>query len=166
MVKGKLFEQAGVALVTTLMMMVLVTGVLAVLVFAAITGTKVSRMEGAYTNCLEAAKGGGEVIISMLLHDLQSPDGILNASVDNSTCFKQKMELETAKWLNCSSEAKSSNPYQKPDVVFDLGNIRIRGKIIDTRQTNDYFYYNITIAADDVKTKEKAQIFFLYELER
>ncbi len=38
--------------------MVLVTGILAFLVFAAFTGTKVSRMEGIYTKCLEAAKRG------------------------------------------------------------------------------------------------------------
>ena len=38
--------------------MVLVTGILAFLVFAASTGTKVSRMEGIYTKCLEAAKRG------------------------------------------------------------------------------------------------------------
>lgn len=164
--REKLSDQTGVALVSTLMMMVLVTGVLAVLVFATTTGTKVSRMEGVYTNCLEAAKGGGEVVISMLLHELQSPDGVLNATVDNSTCLKQKMERETSKWFSCAADSKSSDPYQKPDVVFDLENIRIRAKITDTRQTADYRYYNIVVAADDMRTKERAQVSFLYELER
>ncbi len=72
----------------------------------------------------------------MLLNDLQTPDAVLHGTVPDSAWFKQKMEHKTSSWPSCTDNAtKNSNPYEKPDLIFDMDSVKVRFKIVDTRRT-------------------------------
>ncbi|SMC19484.1 hypothetical protein SAMN02746041_00691 [Desulfacinum hydrothermale DSM 13146] len=163
----RLADQSGIALVTTLMLMLLGMGLVALLLFSTTTGTKVSRMEGTYTTCLEAAKGGAEAIISMFLNDLQTPDSILNATVSSgSACLKDKMEKATTAWASCGSHATDLDPDLEPDITFNLASYDVRIKIVDTRETDVAYIYSVVVGASNPSTGDRAEVAFLYEMEK
>jgi len=174
-------NEKGIALITTLMLMVLGSGVIATLLYTVLYGTKITRLGQQYTIALDAAKGGADLIINMMQNEVYGPPALAGAVAASSTaCMEQKLTQATfdsdpsASWPSCCAYAANtadcnqdmwnSNPTVRPDLTLTLANYQVFVKVINTRKTGSKFLYKVNVRAQDPTGQSRADISFLYSL--
>jgi hypothetical protein len=180
--KRTIHNEKGIALLTTLMLMVLGFGVVATLLYMVTYGTKTTSVEQKYATALDAAKGGADFIINMMQNELYGPPGLgtVVASSSSSLCIEQKMTQATtdsnplSAWppccsgnsTQCNSDIVNPDPRILPDLTLAVGGCRVYVKIINTKITTNNFLYTVTVRADSptASLEPHAEIFFLYSL--
>ena len=150
-------NKKGVALILVLMIVVLSAGLLAAIMYYAMTGTEISGLQRKYETSKEASLGAIEIftkdIIPRVLQDqaagLSGITGLLTQGVgivdsvvvDTSmnTCFDSKLRSTTTGWDASCVNATNTDPTLNPDITFNLlsatGSTRpyvVNVKIIDT----------------------------------
>ena len=151
----------GIALITVMILSIIGLGLIVSMMNMIHIGTKISGAERRYTTALETAKGGSEIIINMIQNDSYSPENIAGATKQSGTCVPTKMTRETSHWGSCSS---TSNPTDQPDITASMGGYTVYIKIVDSKETKNYWFYTINCMAQ--KGNEQAQISFLYRIEK
>lgn len=156
----------GVALVTVLIIIVISAGLVAAVMYYALTGSETSSLQRKYQSSKEASLGAIDILtkeiipravqantenpvegISHVVGAFKSVPGIVNAITPNASneCFHDKITKVRTSWTHCVSETDDVriNPVQNPDVTFKLlsvsGSARpyeVRLKIIDTSTGN------------------------------
>jgi hypothetical protein len=110
----------GVALVLVLMIVVISAGLLAAVMYYALTGTEISGLQRKYQTSKEASLGAIDIFtkelvprviaeqgtagLSAIVAGLTSAPGIVNSVVANSTndaCFQAKLSLPSTCWSTC-----------------------------------------------------------------
>lgn len=145
-------NQKGIALVSTLILLVLGVGVVAILFRLCTQETKLTRLEQGYTAALDAAKGGADVFMYMRQNGAFTPPAGSGSSTPFGTsplggqCLQVKMQNSTLTWSTdtgwnsstCGSQtqATSTDPTQFPDITLSLANgaitYTVDVKVIDT----------------------------------
>jgi Tfp pilus assembly protein PilX len=151
----------GIALITVMILSIVGLGLIVSMINMTHIGTKISGAERRYTTALEAAKGGSEIITNMIQNDSYSPENIAGATKQSGTCVQTKMTSETSSWGSCSS---TSDPTDQPDITATLGGYTVYVKFVDSKETNNYWFYTINSRAQ--KGNEQAEISFLYRIEK
>jgi hypothetical protein len=163
-------NEKGVALLTTLMLMVLGFGVVTTLLYMVTQGTKITRLEQEYATALDAAKGGADMIINMMQNELWGPPDLAGAVGANAACLEQKLTQQTShsepllNWPSCTAQATSSDTRISPDLTLTLANRQVFVKIIHTTKTNTNFLYLVNVRAEIPGSQEHVEISFLYQL--
>ena len=151
----------GIALITVMILSIIGLGLIVSMMNMIHIGTKISGAERRYTTALEAAKGGSEIIINMIQSGSYSPENIAGATAQSGTCIQTKMTNETSHWGSCSF---TSDPTDHPDITASLGGYTVYIKIVDSKETKNYWFYTINCLAK--KGNEQAQVSFLYRIEK
>jgi hypothetical protein len=180
--KRKFHNEKGIALLTTLMLMVLGFGVVATLLYMVTYATKTTSVEQKYATALDAAKGGADFLINMMQNEMFGPPtlGGVVVSSSNSLCIQQKLTQATtdsnpsAAWppcctdnsTQCNSDIVNSDPRILPDLTLAVGGCQVLVKIINTKITNNDFLYTVSVRANSptANGEPHAEIFFLYSL--
>jgi hypothetical protein len=189
--KHTIHNQKGIALLTTLMLMVLGFGVVATLLYMVTYGTKTTSIEQKYATALDAAKGGADFLINMMQNELYGPPGLgtVVVSASNSLCMEQKMTQAisetnpSASWGPCCPDNSTQtqcnsdlvNPASwdpltsrpiLPDLTLNVGGCRVFVKIINTKTTTNAFLYTVSVRANSPTQdgEPHAEILFLYSL--
>lgn len=155
-------------MITTLMLMVMGFALVATLMVLVTQGTKLSGIEQRYTAALEAGKGGTEMIIDMIRNSTYAPPVGVGSATSPSGCLQQKMTLATSAWTGtclASSDTAPTDPTNRTDIRFTLGNYVVYVKIIDTQVAGTGFLYTINSRATLPNSNEKAEISFVYQQE-
>jgi hypothetical protein len=172
------YNEKGIALLTTLMLMVLGFGVVATLLYMVTYGTKTSSVEQKYATALDAAKGGADFLINMMQNELFGPPGLGGVVVSSSSslCMEQKLTQATTEsnpssgWPPCcsgnSTQCVNSDPRILPDLTLAVGGCQVFVKIINTKITNNAYLYTVSVRADSPTDSREphAEISFLYSL--
>ncbi|NLJ29501.1 MAG: hypothetical protein GX433_16040 [Deltaproteobacteria bacterium] len=162
-------NERGIALITTLLLMVLGFTVVVTLIVMVTQGTQITGIEQRYTTALDASKGGADFIINMIRNDLTLPPVIANAAgPSGSACLRQKLTSTTsaANWSSCAANASTADPTDEPDITFILNNYLVSVKIIDTKESSTDYYYTIGIRSQVPNSTEHAEISILYRQEK
>lgn len=179
--KNLIPNEKGIALITTLMLMVFGSGVIATLLYTVLFGTKTTGLGQQYTIALDAAKGGADLIINMMQNEVYGPPSLAGAVAASSTaCMEQKLTQATydsdpsASWpsccgyaassTDCNNDMRNSNPTVRPDLTLTLANYQVFVKVINTRITGSNFLYTVNVRAQDPNGQSRADISFLYAL--
>ena len=163
-------NEKGVALLTTLMLMVLGFGVVTTLLYLVTQGTRTTRLEQGYATALDAAKGGADIIINMMENELFSAPALASTVSSNASCLEEKLTNPTsddnssANWPSCTGQPTSSDPQTDPDLTLTLANRQVFVKIIHTTKTNINFLYLINVRAQIPGSQEHVEISFLFQL--
>lgn len=182
-------NEKGIALLTTLMLMVLGFAVVVTLLQLVTASSKLSRLEQRYATALDASKGGSDLMICMIQNALNAPPSGLNAAENagdtsaektrKSNCMKEKLNNPTASWAitgtTCVSLANATDPNPKvqPDLTLTLGDFKVYAKIIDTVQIapgsppcnfGGCLYHTINVRSEMPNSNERADITFLYRV--
>jgi hypothetical protein len=163
-------NEKGVALLTTLMLMVLGFGVVTTLLYMVTQGTKTTRLEQEYTTALDAAKGGADIIVNMMENELFIAPTMASTVSLNATCLEDKLKNATtddnssASWPSCTGQPTSSDPETDPDLTLTLANRQVFVKIIHTTETTTNFLYLINVKAKRPGSEAHVEISFLYQL--
>ena len=131
-------NRKGLALITTLIMLVLALGVVAVLLQLTTRATKLTGMQQGYATSLNMARAGAEAFINTALnfnsstHTSTAPT-FTSSTPTTSACLNTKLYNNTASW-NCASGAGAStaNAASNPDITYATGSYTVYIKIIDT----------------------------------
>jgi hypothetical protein len=159
--RDKIRDKRGVALVLVLMIVVISAGLLAAVMYYALTGTETSGLQRKYQTSKEASLGAidiftkelmprviyeqGAASLSTIAAGLTAAPGIVNsitATATNDACFQSKLSLPTASWAGCGTNAATTNPNDDSDITFNLLSVaggrpfEVRLKIIDTVDGN------------------------------
>jgi hypothetical protein len=159
--RDKIRDKRGVALVLVLMIVVISAGLLAAVMYYALTGTETSGLQRKYQTSKEASLGAidiftkelmprviyeqGAASLSTIAAGLTAAPGIVNsitASGTNDACFQSKLSSPTASWTGCGTNAATTNPNDDSDITFNLLSVaggrpfEVRLKIIDTVDGN------------------------------
>jgi hypothetical protein len=159
--RDKIRDKRGVALVLVLMIVVISAGLLAAVMYYALTGTETSGLQRKYQTSKEASLGAidiftkelmprviyeqGAASLSTIAAGLTAAPGIVNsitASATNDACVQSKLSLPTASWTGCGTNAATTNPNDDSDITFNLLSVaggrpfEVRLKIIDTVDGN------------------------------
>ncbi|MDR3570220.1 MAG: hypothetical protein P4L43_19525 [Syntrophobacteraceae bacterium] len=136
--KSQIRNQKGIALVTTLIMLVLALGVVAVLLQLTTRATKLTGLQQGYTTALNAARAGAEVFINSTLNvnpttHVCTPPSFSGLTPTTSACLNTKLYNNTSSW-NCASGAGASTPdaTANPDITYASGTNTVNIKVIDT----------------------------------
>lgn len=149
-------NEKGIALITTLILMVLGFAVVATLLSLVTTSTKLAGLEQRYATTLDAAKGGADLIIQMINQDSPTAPIVRVNGVDTpiagatnvseQQCLKWKMTHATTDWdaAHCSDLAAAKAPFPtaidpdqyNADLEFGLSTYNVYLKIIDTTGTD------------------------------
>jgi hypothetical protein len=167
-------NEKGIALLTTLMLMVLGFGLVATLLSMVTYGTKTTGLEQEYATALDAAKGGADLVINMAQRKLYTPPSLGGATGASADCMEQKMTMQslgdnvTGNWRSCTAQATTYDPKTSPDVTLTLSNHIVYVKIIDTRitasiTTTNYFH-TIIVRAEALSGPGRADIVSLYQV--
>jgi hypothetical protein len=149
-------NKTGVALVLVLMIIVLSAGLLAAIMYYALSGSEISGLQRKYATSKEASLGALDIftkdLIPNILQDqakglsgvaaeLAQGAGIVSSMAPGTgvtnACFLSKLSSPTAGWTGCTS-ATNPDPTVSPDVVLKLQSasggkpFEVRTKIIDT----------------------------------
>lgn len=192
--KDSIHNEKGIALLTTMMLMVLGFGVVATLLYMVTYGTKATSIEQKYATALDAAKGGADFLINMMQNELYGPPGLggVVVSSTSSLCMQQKLTQATTEsnpstnWPKsiccpdnstqaaeyCTTVSKYNTsivdprPKILPDLTLAVGGGQVYVKIINTKITNNDFFYTVSVRADSpTESREPhAELFFLYSL--
>ena len=163
-------NEKGVALLTTLMLMVLGFGVVTTLLYMVTQGTKTTRLEQEYATALDAAKGGADIIINMMENELFSAPTMASTVSSNASCLEEKLSNPTtddnssANWPSCTGQPTSSDPKTDPDLTLTLANRQVFVKVIHTTKTNTNYLYLINVRAEIPGSEAHVEISFLYQL--
>jgi Tfp pilus assembly protein PilX len=180
-------NQKGIALISTLLLVVLGFGVVAIMFRLSTQSSKLAGLEQGYAASLDAAKSGADLFIYMVQNGTYNPP---NASFGTSSgkCLGVKMFNTTsswqasANWTGCASavsttypSAISSDPQDHPDLTLNLTNgsiqYTVNVKVIDNYASsatlttpcyNGCYYYTVISRAQPVGSKESAEIYFVY----
>jgi hypothetical protein len=168
-------RERGIALLTTLMLMVLGFGLVATLLYMVTYGTKTTRLEQEYAVALDAAKGGADMIINMAQRSLFDPPNLGGAAGSNASCLEEKLTMQntgdnaTGNWRSCSMQATTSDPKISPDLTLTMANHRVYVKIVDTRVTTSNtatnFFYTVNVRAEALNGQGRAELSCLYQVE-
>jgi hypothetical protein len=192
--KHTIHNEKGIALLTTLMLMVLGFGVVATLLYMVTYGTKTTSIEQKYATALDAAKGGVDFMVNMMQNELFGPPGLGGVVVSSSSslCMEQKLTQPTTdsdpsqNWRKSSccpdnstqaitycstlneynTNIVNSDPKILPDLTLTLAGCQVFVKIINTKITNNDFLYTVSVRADSPTPSREphAEISFLYSL--
>lgn len=171
---GKLTDNRGIALFTTLTLMILSFAVVVTLFYLVTYGTRLSGQEGRYTAALESAKGGVEFMISMIRESMTTPPGTISqlnaAGPSGADCLRKKLENYTSSttW-SCGqtlADLTNPNPTVLPDLTLSLGGYSVFVKIVDTRESSSQFFYTINARAQAQSSNDYAEVSLLYRLEK
>ena len=172
--KRPIDNDRGIALLTTLMLMVLGFGLVATLLYMVTYGTKTTGLEQEYATALDAAKGGADLIINMAQRELFSPPNLGGATGSSAACLEEKMTMETfgdnatGNWRSCSAQATTADPKASPDLTLTLANHRIYAKIIDTRitssTTSTNHIFTVMVRSEALSNQGRADIVCLYQV--
>jgi Tfp pilus assembly protein PilX len=124
--------EAGVALVTALMLTMLSLVIALTLLYTVTSGTRISASQKRYRSALAAAQGGvqlaTEEIIPRLLQmnpssqsSLQDDFALIALQLPAYGCLQQKLSSPTESWSACSVAQQSGDPAVAPDLTFTLG---------------------------------------------
>lgn len=183
--KHILTNNKGVALITTLLLMVLGFGLVTTLIILVTSATKMATHEQRYTTALEAAKGGADLVVSMIHAGIYEsgpvgPDPIEHdvQSASTTECFRAKVTRAPnpnpgeEPWDECGASAINSNPTIEPDLRLTLGGCDVFIKIVDTRDVNiiaddiKFYIYNIMVRSVAPGGTDYAEINFAYRIEK
>jgi hypothetical protein len=159
--REKIRDKRGVALVLVLMIVVISAGLLAAVMYYTLTGTETSGLQRKYQTSKEASLGAidiftkelmprviyeqGAASLSTIAAGLTAAPGIVNsitATATNDACFQNKLSLPTASWTGCGTNAATTNANDDSDITFNLLSVaggrpfEVRLKIIDTVDGN------------------------------
>jgi len=185
-------NEKGLALLSTLMLLVLGFGVVAMLLRLVTAETKLAALEQGYTTALDAGKAGTDMFLFMIQNGTANPPNQIGASnASNVACVDQKMYNPKSSWTtavcpdqspnpdptNCPSPtATCADPTISPDVTMTLSNCTVYLKIVDTTETapvappnpsdlchpNGCYYYTVNVRSIASGTNERADITFVY----
>lgn len=174
-------NEKGIALVTTLMLLVLGFALVAMLLRLVTAESKLSGLEQSYATALDAAKGGTDMFIFIRQNDLDRPPGGIGSSPYGGSCFGVKMNNKTSDWTSrpewtagCPAltlaQATDPDPTSNPDATFTLSNYTVNVKVVDTIYTVNggtppppgYWYYTVNVRATAPNSGEHADISFIY----
>lgn len=186
-------NQKGIALVTTLLLLVLGFAVVAILLRLTTQATKLAGLEQGYTTALDAAKAGADDFIYMVqnyvpAHTCGNPPIGFGTASDNGQCLQVKLYNATASWAGNSNwdastcgdqaQATSSDPTlitTYPDITLSLQNYKVSIKLIDTYLSaptdsnpcySGCYYYTVLAWAQARGSKEHAEIQFVYRYDQ
>jgi hypothetical protein len=159
--REKIRDKRGMALVLVLMIVVISAGLLAAVMYYALTGTETSGLQRKYQTSKEASLGAidiftkelmprviyeqGAASLSTIAAGLTAAPGIVNsitASATNDACVQSKLSSPTASWAGCGTNAATTNANDDSDITFNLLSVaggrpfEVRLKIIDTVDGN------------------------------
>lgn len=178
-------NEKGMALVTTLMLLVLGFAVVVTLLRLVTTETKLSRLEQSYATALDTAKGGADLYIFMVQNGIPSqPNPAFGTSTNSGHCLHVKMSYPAASWYSqtewtgngcpslASGNATNPDPTVQPDINLTLSNYNVYVKVIDTWQTqanttpppcqNGCNYYTVNVRSQAPGSSEHADVTFVY----
>ena len=124
-------DNAGIALITSLMFTLISLTIVMALLFMVTQSTKTSGASKRYKTALEASYGGSELftkdILPFILQNYGSANiattavntyNTVNLQIADPACLQSKLMLPSDKWpAGCS---KSTSPKQSPDMTFNL----------------------------------------------
>jgi hypothetical protein len=186
--KNPIRNQKGIALITTLILLVLGFGVVAILFRLSTQETKLARLEQSYSAALDAAKGATDLFIFIVQNGfalVNPPTQVFGAVYNQSNCLQVKMTNTTsswaaaAGWAGCPSSTSTTAPSaissdltDHPDITFILNNYTVNLKVIDNSMTagtgvapctNGCYYYTVVARAQPTAgTGPHADISFVY----
>ena len=144
-------NQDGIALITALMFTLLSLGMIMLLLYYVLAGTRMSASHKRYRNSMEAAYGGTDLVTKTILPRLlvfNSYSGQKNSLLSEfsgelglsfpsaSPALKTKLSTATASWP--SNVSATPNPKDAPDITLLLkgatatGKFKVYTKIVDT----------------------------------
>ena len=151
-------DRVGVALVLVLMIVVISAGLLAAIMYYALSGSEISGLQRKYETSKEASLGAIDILTKELVPRSLNEGGlsavvatfssgaVLNSVTVGScsACFAQKLTLPTANWTACGVLASATNTDAtiSPDVTFNLLSASgsrpyvVQMKIVDTAMGN------------------------------
>ena len=180
-------NEKGIALITTLLLLVLGFAVVVTLLRLVTAETKMSRMEQSYQTALDTAKGGADLFISM--KQQYTGSGVfqqpLGSNPVSPLCLQVKLNNPTASWdanwpggVGCptvaSGNATNADPTQHADITLSLSNYNVSIKVIDTWFSsatncgsncpcnNGCYYYTVSVRSVAPDSNENANIYFIY----
>jgi hypothetical protein len=149
------YNTKGMALVMALITVTVSAGLLAVVMYFAMSGSEISGLQRKYQSSKEASLGAVDILTKEFIQRVIAGQNIggqraidilgsftwgTNSALVNTTnqCFYRKLTVSTATWIadGCGT-ANDTNPANSPDVTFNLlsadnRSYQIRTKIIDT----------------------------------
>jgi Tfp pilus assembly protein PilX len=145
--KNPIRNQKGLALVTTLVMLVLALGVVAILLQLTTRATRLTGLQQGYTTALNAARAGAEVFMTTALNFNTTTQQCTLPSFSGQSltaygCLNTKLNTNTSNW-NCAAHANATTPdaTSYPDIQYTSGPCTVYIKIIATslmaRNSND-----------------------------
>jgi len=182
-------NEKGIALVSTLLLLVLGLGIVAIMFRLSTQSSKLAGLEQGYTASLDAAKSGADLFIYLVQNGNANPPSSgapsppFGTSYQNGKCLNVKMYNSTstwssnANWTGCPSatDATSTSPAVGPDVTLSLANgpipYTVNVKLIDTYMSagtlsqpcyNGCYYYTVISQAQAQGSNEYAEVFFVY----
>lgn len=188
--KNTIKDQKGIALITTLMLLVLAFAVVAILFRLATRETQLARLEQSYATALDAAKSGADLFMFVVQNGLYAPSAQalpFNASFNNVACLRTKMGNAPGDnppgtvWTTagCPSSAVDSNATDSPDITVALNNYTVSVKVIDTfvdntksgittpgQCNNGCTYYTVLSTAVSPVGGQRADISFVYRYDQ
>lgn len=185
-------NQRGLALITTVMLLVLAFAVVAILLRLTTRQTQMAGLEQGYTTALDAAKAGTDMFITyaqncaasyannhLACGGLPAAFGNGNSFVDNCLTTKLNYPALTSagNWITdgCSDTLQNrtdNNPLNDPDMTLTLNNYTISVKVIDTYVVgntnpacpNGCFYYTAAARSQVNGSPEHVDVQFIYRL--
>ncbi len=182
-------NEKGLALLSTLMMLVLGFGVVAMLLRLVTAESKLAGMEQGYTTALDAGKSAADMFLYLVQNSLDNPPNTIGAATTpNSSCIQIKRTKKTSEWTGagwddkgCPSIANATNPDPTvfPDVTMTLANCIVKFKIINTTLTAapvpappsgtpcelGCIYYTVNVRSVSTN-KEQADLSFVYRYDQ
>jgi len=153
-------DETGVALILVLVIVVISAGLLAAIMYYALTGSEISGLQRKYQTSKEASLGAIEIFtkdivpsvlrdqslgLSGIVGDLTQGVGIVNSvtAVSSNACFWSKLNSPSASWSAGCVDPTNPDPGSGTDITFKLrsasGSSRpfeVDLKIIDTVRGN------------------------------
>lgn len=142
-------SEAGIALVTALMLTLISLGIIMSLMYLITSGIQRTGASKRYKNALEASYGGAELItkdlLPLILQNISDPQliNILNAAPYTGTnlvvgatqqCLQAKLKGPTTSWPSACDA--SLNPKSQPDFTLTLpganNQFTVYSKVVDT----------------------------------
>lgn len=177
-------NERGIALLTTLMLMVLGLGIVTILLYTTTHSTRIAALEQDYTKALDAAKGGADLLITLIRYPLLQPP--FGAVKPNPACWTNKINYITydddvlSNWPSCTSAADAVNPDPtvEPDLTVTLADYQVYAKIIYTREVLDSsctpsgeddcadYLYVVKVRGQAPNSTTVAEISFLYQIDK
>jgi hypothetical protein len=144
-------NQQGVALITSLLLMLISLAIVMALLYMVMQGTNMSASHKRYKTALEASHGGVQVFTNELIPKifagyssgkLETDFSMINLKMESGSCLNQKLNNATGNWGGvCAANSKLVDPKTLPDITFNLSGpadtrFKVYAKIVDTAPGN------------------------------